>query len=101
MSEEKKFFKTMFGGMGIGLAIIVSMYFLLEWLNKFLIAQTEKINPLRLPNSHLLFLVVTLLIFRKWIRSGEKEEAGKGILLISFLYVLFFFLFIAKNYSPL
>ncbi|MBK5284997.1 MAG: hypothetical protein JJE25_06310 [Bacteroidia bacterium] len=101
MSEEKNMLNTMFAGFIIGLLVFVVLFFLFEWTNKFIGTSTGKENLLRLPYSHLLALIVNLLLLRKWIRSDEKENTAKGILIASFLYVLFFFLFIQKNYSPL
>ena len=101
MFDKKKFFNSMLCGAIIGTVLIASMYFLLEWLNAFIAVTWQRENLLRLPSAHMIVLGMNLLLFSKWIRRAEKEKAAKGILMVSFLYTLFFFLVLEKNYSAL
>ena len=95
MPEEKNLFNTYAAGFFFGLLIFTIMYFSLEWMNKcFSSAGNE--NPFRLPKMHLAALAVNIILFRIFIRREGKENTAKGILLVSFIYMLVYFIFINK-----
>jgi divalent metal cation (Fe/Co/Zn/Cd) transporter len=95
MSEEKKFFSTFAGGAVIGVSIFAFLFFALEKTNH-LFSSEENINPLSLPKLHLFALVVNIILFRFFIKKEGKENTAKGILFVSFLYMLVYFIFINK-----
>ena len=95
MSEEKKWLNTFLAGTVIALLIYVVMFFMLEWMNK-IFSSVENANTLRLPKMHLVALVVNIILFRFLIRKEGKEDTAKGILFVSFLYMLAYFIFLNK-----
>jgi hypothetical protein len=95
MAEEKKLMNTYAGGAVIAALIFAVMFFFLEWLNKML-ALPDNVNPVGLPKMHLVSLAVNVILSRAFIRKPEKENTAKGILIVSFLFMLAYFLFINK-----
>lgn len=95
MSEEKKWFSTFAGGIVLGLLIYAVSFFALEWMNK-MFSSAENANPLLLPKMHLAVLAVNIILFRVLIKRDGKENTAKGILFVSFLYMLAYFIFINK-----
>ena len=95
MSEEKNWFSTFFAGAVIGALIYAVMFFTLEWMNKSFSSEGNE-NPLRLPKMHLAALVINIILFRLLISKVKKENTAKGVLFVSFLYMLLYFIFINK-----
>ncbi|HLG33460.1 MAG TPA: hypothetical protein VI757_01155 [Bacteroidia bacterium] len=95
MSEGKNRFSNFFSGVVIGLLICAVMFFLLEWMNK-IFSSAGNSNPLLLPKMHLAALVVNIILFRILIGKEGKENTAKGILFVSFLYMLTYFIFINR-----
>ena len=95
MNEEKKFFSTFWGGAVIAAVIFAFLFFALTTMNK-IFSSAENLNPLSLPKFHLFALVVNIILFRFFIKKDGKENTAKGILFVSFLYMLAYFIFINK-----
>ena len=98
MTKESKQLNTYFSGIAISSSIFLSMFIILEWMQK-IFRSGENGNPLMLPKLHLLSLAVNIILFRYFIKKGG-ENTAKGILLVSFLYILiFFYVFYTPHYS--
>lgn len=95
MSEEKKWFSTFAAGSIIGILIFAITYFTIEWMNK-VFSSAENVNPLRLPKMHLVVLALNIILFRILISKAKTENTAKGILFVSFLYMLVYFIFLNK-----
>lgn len=95
MADEKKWFSTFAGGSFIGVLIFAVAYFALEWFNK-IFSSAENVNPLLLPKMHLAVLALNIILFRVLIRKVKTENTAKGILFVSFLYMIVYFIFLNK-----
>lgn len=93
MSLKNRLSDSFVTGLFIGGGTLVLFYVLINWIRLFLISQTGNELLLKPPAVQLYSVVLNVILFRMVMVKMEKEQTAKGILFVTVICLLAYFIF--------
>ncbi|MCF8218632.1 MAG: hypothetical protein K9I29_01315 [Bacteroidales bacterium] len=84
-------------GIILGLLVPVVLYFIIFYVNGFLEDSTGK-DFLTQNTTMLISIVLNVFVLRYFLVNKNREKTGRGVLMATFAYSIFFFIVFMKSF---